>query len=68
MLAQANARCVLATRTFSSDVENKEKPAAETFTKEEIEHGRQEWGLKYDDECLKFEKEWKEVADKIEAE
>ena len=68
MLAQANARCVLATRTFSSDAENKEKPAAGTFTKEEIEHGRQEWGLKYDDECLKFEKEWKEVADKIEAE
>ena len=25
-----------------------------------------EWGIKYNDECLKFEKEWKEIADKIE--
>merc|ERR1712086_958740 len=27
-----------------------------------------EWGIKYDDECLKFEKEWKEIADKVEEE
>lgn len=58
-------RCVIAqVRAFSSDEANKQA----TPTKEEIEHGRSEWGIKYDDECLKFEKEWKEVADKIEAE
>jgi len=27
-----------------------------------------EWGIKYDDECLKFEKEWKQIADKVETE
>ena len=27
-----------------------------------------EWGIKYNDECLKFEKEWKIISDKIEAE
>ena len=30
--------------------------------------GGAEWGIKFDDECLKFEKEWKEIADKVEAE
>ena len=25
-----------------------------------------EWGIKYNDECLKFEKEWKEISEKIE--
>jgi len=37
-------------------------------SKEEIDAGRAEWGIKYDDEALKFEKEWKEIADKVEAE
>lgn len=27
-----------------------------------------EWGVKYDDECLKFEKEWEEIAGKVESE
>ena len=26
-----------------------------------------EWGIKYNDECLKFEKEWKQIADQIES-
>jgi len=30
--------------------------------------GDSEWGIKYDDECLKFEQEWKIIADKVEAE
>ena len=30
--------------------------------------GRAEWGIKYNDDCLKFEKEWKQIADKIETE
>ena len=37
-------------------------------TKEEIEAGRAEWGIKYDDECLKFEKEWQEIASRVEQE
>ena len=32
------------------------------------EKGEAEWGIKYNDECLKFEKEWKQIADKIQAE
>ena len=32
------------------------------------ETAKSEWGIKYDDECLKFEKEWKEIADKVEQE
>ena len=28
--------------------------------------GATEWGIKYDDECLNFEKEWKKIADKVE--
>lgn len=34
------------------------------FSAEDSKGG--EWGIKYNDECLKFEKEWKEIADKIE--
>ena len=40
----------------------------EEFTKEEIEIGRAEWGIKYSDEALKFEKEWKKIADEVEKE
>ena len=44
---------------FSTDdaaaVEKKDEAAP--ATQDEIEKGRQEWGIKYDDECLKFEKE-----------
>lgn len=37
-----------------------EAAAASTpdLTPEEIKKGQDEWGIKYDDECLKFEKEW----------
>ena len=27
-----------------------------------------EWGLKFDDECLKFEEQWQTIASKIETE
>lgn len=55
---------------FSAEAE---KPAAEESqvpepTKEEIETGRVEWGIKYDDECLKFEKEWELIAQKVNEE
>ena len=43
-----------------------EEPKVETASTEptaaEIEKSREEWGIKYDDECLKFEKEWQEIA------
>lgn len=52
-----------------------EEPASETPkveqpepTKEELASGQAEWGIKYDDECLKFEKEWKQIADSVEKE
>jgi len=35
-------------------------------TQEEKEKARHEWGLKYDDECLKFEKEWEIIAKAVE--
>ena len=56
-------------RMFSTDDAAAEKKVdTDTHTKEEIENGRQEWGVKYDDECLKFEKEWKIISDKIDRE
>jgi hypothetical protein len=33
-----------------------------------LEAGRHEWGIKYSDECLKFEKEWEIIAEKVEEE
>ena len=30
------------------------------------DNSKSEWGIKYNDECLKFEKEWKEISEKIE--
>lgn len=50
--------CIYSTqsaRLFSA--ENGEKAA-----------GAGEWGIKYDDECLKFEKEWEQIANKVESE
>ena len=56
------------TRFFSTDESGAAKKETEAHTKEEIEKGREEWGVKYDDECLKFEKEWKIIAERVEAE
>lgn len=42
------------------------KPAA--APKKEFATNKEEWGEKYSDECLKFEKEWKVICDKIENE
>ena len=41
-------------------------PKAPEPTPEELEKGRVEWGIKYDDECLKFEKEWEAIAKAVE--
>ena len=32
----------------------------------EAAKAREEWGEKYSDECLQFEKEWKEISGKVE--
>ena len=50
---------------FSEDAKAPEKPEP---TAAEVEAGRAEWGIKYDDECLKFEKEWQSIAEAIEKE
>ena len=69
-------------RVFSADAPKAAEKAAEEApaedkkeassvpepTKEELEAGRLEWGIKYDDECLKFEKEWEIIAQKVEQE
>ena len=36
------------------------------FTKSELEEGRKQWGIQYNDECLKFEKEWEILAQAVE--
>ena len=49
---------------------SKEEAKAEKTepTAAEVEANKEEWGIKYDDECLKFEKEWQEIADKVQNE
>lgn len=37
-------------------------------SQEELAKNREEWGEKYSDECFQFEKEWKQISDKIENE
>lgn len=53
---------------FSSETPS--EPAADESkipepTKEELAASAHEWGIKYDDECLKFEKEWEMIASKV---
>jgi hypothetical protein len=61
----------MSVRYFSAEVET--KPEAEAApvqppTKEELEQGNKEWGIKYNDECLQFEKEWALIARNVEDE
>ena len=74
MLARTSTRFVrsalrssqLVTPVHQRRLFSTEEPAADAApTKEEVAAGQAEWGIKYDDECLKFEKEWKEIADKV---
>ena len=53
---------------FSQEAAPKEeaKAAAAEPTAAEVDANREEWGIKYDDECLKFEKEWQEIAEKVQ--
>ena len=60
-------RCT-SVRCFSSEEPAAAAEKAPEPTKEELDASRAEWGIKYDDECLKFEKEWKEIADRVQAE
>ena len=45
-----------------------EEPPKEEFkpTEEELAAGQAEWGVKYNDECLKFEKEWETIAKAVQ--
>ena len=52
-------------RTFSTEQEASPVPEP---TDAEKEAARTEWGIKYDDECLKFEKEWEIIAKKVQEE
>jgi hypothetical protein len=53
------------TAFFSSEADQVAQPAAAAAepTAAEIEANRSEWGIKYDDECLKFEKDWQALAE-----
>ena len=63
------ARTLRFARAFSTEAGSATEAASVPEpTKEEIEAGRSEWGLKYDDECLKFEKEWTMMAEQVEKE
>lgn len=42
--------------------------SADNDNKSSVPEGAGEWGVKYNDECLKFEKEWEEMANKVETE
>lgn len=58
---QGAAAAVLPSRMayFSTDdAKPEDTPKTAEPTKEEKEAHRHEWGIKYDDEALKFEKEW----------
>ena len=46
---------------FSGDAANKPDSA-------EAAANKAEWGIKYDDECLKFEKEWQLIAERVQRE
>ena len=52
-------------RMFSSETTEPVKDIKDEFpepTDEEKQKYRDQWGLKYDDECFKFEKEWEQIA------
>lgn len=56
---------------FSEDASQKEEVKAEPANEPsaaEVAENKEEWGIKYDDECLKFEKEWKEISEKVQNE
>lgn len=54
-----------ALQAFCFSAEGGEAKPAEQPAAAEPDSTSGEWGIKYDDECLKFEKEWKEIAEKV---
>ena len=62
---KAAASLPLNIRRFSSEDGEAASKVPEP-TAEELEKGREEWGIKYNDECLKFEKEWELIAKAVE--
>lgn len=56
-------------RMFSAeDAPQDEKASVPEPTQAEKDAHKHEWGIKYNDECLKFEKEWELIASKVENE
>lgn len=55
----------LAIKQFSGDAQTAKAPEGNIadFPEAEKQKYRDSWGLKYNDECLKFEKEWEKVAE-----
>jgi large subunit ribosomal protein L7/L12 len=55
----------LAIKQFTGDAQTAKAPAGNIadFPEAEKQKYRDSWGLKYNDECLKFEKEWEKVAE-----
>ena len=51
--------------TTEAPAESEQPSTIPEPTEAEKEAARSEWGVKYDDECLKFEKEWELIARKV---
>ncbi len=51
------------TEEAAAPAKNEDNPS-----EEELQNAREEWGFKFDDECFKFEKEWKTIAEAVERE
>lgn len=59
------AQRALVTAKYFSTTEGEAQTEVPPPTQEEVEAGRSEWGIKYDDDCLKFEKEWTAIAEQV---
>jgi hypothetical protein len=63
------ARAFQFVRAFSAEAKPEDAAASVPEpTPEEIKANQHEWGIKYNDECLKFEKEWELIAAQVEKE
>jgi hypothetical protein len=61
-------RALFSAATQSAQVQIRPFSSQGAPTPEELAKNREEWGEKYSDECFAFEKEWKQISDKIEKE
>jgi hypothetical protein len=66
IIARAQSRIQVQQRYFSAEPEKEASASVPEPTAAELEKGRQQWGIEYNDECLKFEKEWELIARQVE--